>query len=115
MSTRKGRTYERQAIKILIDLGFVILDQNYHTPYGELDVVANEGECLCFVEVKGRQGKSDWNIDSIPSSKRAKIIASIEYYLQNKDEQLEYSEIDIVAFYIEGEHYTLLRNAFDGE
>lgn len=50
-----GRWGERVAIRYLRRKGFVILDRNVYTPYGELDVVALDGRELVFVEVKARR------------------------------------------------------------
>ena len=80
MSTRKGRRYEEEASKALEELGLSLLERNYHTPFGELDIVAKDGDCLCFVEVKGRSSISEWTLDALPISKQRKIINSIEYY-----------------------------------
>ena len=114
MSTRKGRRYEEEASRALEELGLLLLERNYHTPFGELDIIAKDGNCLCFVEVKGRYSASEWNIDSIPESKQRKIIASIEYYLQQKGDELSYQELEIGAFFLEGGKCTFLRDAFDG-
>lgn len=50
-----GRWGERVAIRYLRRKGFIILDRNVFTPYGELDVVALDGRELVFIEVKTRR------------------------------------------------------------
>jgi len=46
---------EETAARFLIDKGYRILDRNWYASHGELDLVAQEGETLVFVEVKARR------------------------------------------------------------
>lgn len=50
-----GRTGERLAAEHFERRGFVILDQNYRTRWGELDLVAYDEERIVFCEVKTRR------------------------------------------------------------
>ena len=50
----RGRVGEEEAVRWLTNHGFTVLDRNVVTKVGEIDVVAREGETLCFVEVKAR-------------------------------------------------------------
>ncbi len=53
----KGRTGEEIAAAYLARKGYQILMRNYRCRYGEIDIVARQGETLVFVEVKaGRSG-----------------------------------------------------------
>ena len=36
--------------------GLRIIDRNYHVRYGEIDLIAEEGDTLVFVEIKARRG-----------------------------------------------------------
>jgi putative endonuclease len=47
-----GRKGEDEAVKWLRNKGFRILDRNYLTKWGELDIVAQKGSSVVFVEVK---------------------------------------------------------------
>lgn len=49
-----GRTGEALAAEHLVRRGFRILDRNYRTRFGELDIVAFDGCTLVFCEVKSR-------------------------------------------------------------
>ena len=49
-----GRSGERRAVTYLRGRGYKILKTNYKTPYGEADIVAQEGETFVFCEVKAR-------------------------------------------------------------
>lgn len=52
----RGRTGEEQAVRWLERQGYRILDRNVVNRGGEIDVVAREGDTLCFVEIKARGG-----------------------------------------------------------
>jgi len=51
-----GRVGERLAANDLEERGYRILERNFRCQYGEIDLVAEEGEDLVFVEVKTRRG-----------------------------------------------------------
>jgi hypothetical protein len=51
---RIGRSGESEAVAALEGAGFRILARNYRSPFGEVDIVAEEGNVLVFVEVKTR-------------------------------------------------------------
>lgn len=57
MYTQKiGRYGEDLATRFLISKGFEILERNWRTRYGELDIIAKKREVIHFVEVKTRTG-----------------------------------------------------------
>jgi putative endonuclease len=49
---------EALACQALEQRGYVILDRRYRTKHGEIDIIARDGDCLVFVEVKARQDGS---------------------------------------------------------
>ncbi|MGB7589524.1 MAG: YraN family protein [Solirubrobacterales bacterium] len=56
---RLGQTAEDLVATRLVAAGWRILERNSRTRYGELDIVAVDGSCLVFVEVKaGREGST---------------------------------------------------------
>lgn len=50
-----GRRGEQAAVNHLIRQGFSIVERNYRTRWGELDIVAYDGKALVFCEVKARR------------------------------------------------------------
>ncbi|PZS08282.1 MAG: YraN family protein [Solirubrobacterales bacterium] len=52
---RLGRLGEQLAAEHLLERGFVIVERNYRTRWGELDIVAFDGRTLAFCEVKTRR------------------------------------------------------------
>jgi uncharacterized protein (TIGR00252 family) len=57
VSTAIGRRAETAASEYLAGCGYIIIDQNWRTRWCEIDIIAQKGGCIYFVEVKYR--KSD--------------------------------------------------------
>ena len=53
-----GRSGEAAAARYLRRNSYHVLDTNYRTRYGEVDIIARRGDLVCFVEVKTRRGAS---------------------------------------------------------
>jgi putative endonuclease len=70
-----GDTGEQLAADHLAHRGFQILDRNYRTRWGELDIVACDGRQIVFCEVKcriaNRAGRDP--LESVHPSKRAQV------------------------------------------
>ncbi len=47
-----GNLGEDRAVEYLENLGYEIFERNFRTRFGEIDIIARDGETLCFVEVK---------------------------------------------------------------
>jgi putative endonuclease len=72
---RLGQLGERLAAEHLGRRGFTILERNYRSRWGELDLVAFDGAVLIFVEVKTRRLAGDQAIvfDALHARKRAQV------------------------------------------
>ncbi len=57
-----GRLGEQLAAAHLERLGFTIVERNARTRYGEIDLIAFDGEALVFVEVKSRRARKRWQL-----------------------------------------------------
>ncbi len=70
-----GETGERLAAEHLSRLGFRILDRNYRTRWGELDIVAADRRRIVFCEVKCRIATADGRdpLESLHAAKRAQV------------------------------------------
>ncbi|GIH06044.1 UPF0102 protein [Rhizocola hellebori] len=53
-----GQWGEKVAASYLVSQGLVLLDRNWRTAAGEIDIIAKEGDSLVFCEVKTRRGKA---------------------------------------------------------
>jgi putative endonuclease len=80
-----GAFGEAQAVRHLKKAGYIILEQNYHTRSGEIDIIARDGEELVFVEVKSRISTEDiLPREAVNYTKQQHIKkAAQQYYYQN--------------------------------
>jgi putative endonuclease len=77
-----GGDAEERAAAFLEARGLRILQRNYRTRQGEIDLIAQEGATLVFVEVRQRSGtRFGGALGSIDSRKRARIEAAARHYL----------------------------------
>ena len=77
-----GRRAETLAAEHLIANGLTIIDRNFRTRFGEIDLIARDGVTLVFVEVRMRSSQAyGGGIESISSAKRARLIAAAKGYL----------------------------------
>ncbi len=92
--------------------GYCISEINFRCKFGEIDIVATDGEYLCFVEVKYRtSSKSGHPEEAVNYRKQRRICRVSDFYLlrygKGMDTQIRY---DVVA--IEGTEICLYKNAF---
>ena len=81
-----GRVGEQKAAEHLEKKGYKIIEKNYKTHLGEIDLIANDGEEIVFIEVKTRSndsyGKPSEAVDTKKQEKYYKVAE--EYLLRNK-------------------------------
>lgn len=70
-----GRRGEQLACEHLVRRGFQILERNYRTRWGELDIVAFDGATIVFCEVKTRRagGRCGAPLEALDPRKRAQV------------------------------------------
>ncbi len=77
-----GRHGEDLACAYLLEQGYEILARNWRCPRGEIDIVAREGDCLAFVEVKTRRGhRLQYPEDAMTSAKQRRVSELGRWYL----------------------------------
>ena len=86
----RGQIGEQAVAEELIRKGYKILEQNWHSRYGEIDIIAEKGEILAFVEVKARNPRSKGTpAEAVTPAKRKKIIQTALLYIQETGSQLQ--------------------------
>ena len=98
----RGDRAERLACGYLSAHGFEIIERNVRFPVGEIDIVAREGDALCFVEVRSTTSQA-WGgaLASITSPKQRRLIRAAQWYLQSCRVQYTPTPKDLVWGYID--------------
>jgi putative endonuclease len=107
-----GKIGENICRKFLMKQGFTILETNYRTKYGELDIIAKKDNVLRFVEVKSVKVRdlsaiSELKIqpeDNLTKSKWSKLLITTSLYLEHKNltDKVNY-QMDLACVYINTE------------
>ena len=81
-----GKIGELLAMKFLKQKGYQIIERNYRSAWGEIDLVVQDGDVLAFVEVKTRRSlKFGAPQLAVTNSKQRKISKTALQYLQEKE------------------------------
>lgn len=92
-----GQAGEKLAASYLTSLGYQIIEQNFRTPRGEIDIIAQDGEQIVFVEVKTRNNaRFGLPEEAVNQKKLAKIKLAGQYWL-NQNQFYQSARIDLIA------------------
>jgi putative endonuclease len=110
-----GRGGEEIAARHLSERGLTILERNVRFRDGEIDLVAEEGPALVFVEVRRRKaGEAGTAAESVTAKKRARVVRAARRWLaRHPKESARPVRFDVVA--VDGEPPVVewIRGAFD--
>jgi len=103
LSSTQGKLAEDFAVNLLNTNGYKVIDRNFHSRFGEIDIIALKEDVLVFVEVKARWslkfGKPE---EAVTPSKLWKIGRTGEYYSLLHPDLPKKLRIDVVALEIDG-------------
>ena len=97
-------------------MGYKILQKNYRTKIGEIDIIAKDGNTIVFIEVKARRslfyGSSKY---AVTFGKQKKISMVALYYLKTKKLSNAKARFDVVAinFSRKVPEIEIIKNAFE--
>lgn len=116
-NTHIGHTGENLACTYLQDNGCIILDRHYRNRFGEIDIIAQDTDTLCFVEVKTRtSARTGDPSDAVTRIKQQHLIHAAESYLQecaNKTPaEIRFDVISIILT-APTPHIQWIKNAFE--
>lgn len=88
MNTRRfGLHGEGIAARFVEELGFEILERNYNTRSGEVDIVGRRSDVLVFFEVKSRQAAGIEDLEYLMTPrKQQRIIRTAKHFLMTRRE-----------------------------
>jgi putative endonuclease len=115
----QGRVGEEDAVRWLVAQGYEIVERNVTNHAGELDVVAKEGETLCFLEIKARATDTFGPaIAAVDARKQRRISRAAALYIAVKGAAKGLHNapcrFDVLGLDWQGDgwRYTLIRDAF---
>lgn len=88
-----GREGEQRAVEYLKKSGFEIVKTNFHSRFGEIDIIAKDEKTLHFIEVK--TSKHYDPIERITPKKYEKILKTINYFFYQNPLDLDY-QVDAI-------------------
>ncbi len=117
---RKGNMGEDFAADYLEKQGYKIIERNFNTKLGEIDIIAQDGRYLAFIEVKSRADDCMYAPrQAVTPAKQRKICkAAMLYKLRkglNGQPRFDVFEIIYGKFDLEIKKYTHIKNAFGTE
>ena len=82
---RLGVQGETMACEEIEKLGYSIIERRYRTRFGEIDVIANDGGTVVFVEVKTKTDSSFSDpVESVTKQKQRRLVSMAEQYVAYK-------------------------------
>lgn len=95
-----GSYYEEIASTYLIEKGYEIICHNFRSKFGEIDIIACDGEYIVFIEVKYRKTKQfGYPREAVTYQKQRRIIRTAQYFLLTqigKEQSCRFDVIEIL-------------------
>ncbi len=113
---RLGRAGEVSAERFLRKKGYRIIERNYRTRFGELDIIARDGRTLVFVEVKARTGQAFGSPgEAVGRRKQSRLTLAAGLYMEERRLRDLPVRFDVVGVLGDGPgaEMELLQDAFE--
>ncbi|MHB8092544.1 MAG: YraN family protein [Syntrophales bacterium] len=111
-----GKRGEELAAVYLAKVGYRIIERNYRCIFGEIDIVAEEGGSIVFIEVKSRRSIAYGDPQLAVGARKQKKISMVALnYIEEKHQHSRNARFDVVAVKIlpAGTTIELIKNAFE--
>jgi putative endonuclease len=111
-----GKAAEKKATEFLKANGYKILALNYKTKLGEIDIIAQDRDVICFVEVKARHSLNlGTPQEAVSSGKQRQISKAAVYYLKFNHLLERAARFDVLSLLYTGNlaEISLIKDAFE--
>ncbi|QCX32257.1 YraN family protein [Caloramator sp. E03] len=113
-----GKLGEDIAVKYLKQNGYIILQKNYRTKYGEIDIIAKDDKYLVFIEVKARRSQNfGYPREAVDIYKQTRIKNIASLYLASKKITNSKVRFDVVEVVLDNDDNVksilIIKDAFD--
>jgi len=110
-TVERGADAEARAVHVLEREGYRIVERNFRCKTGELDIVAFQGEVLCFVEVRSRADDAHGDAAEMIDRRKQRQVARVAMqFISLRNPSFARSRFDVVA--ITGDRVELIRDAW---
>lgn len=90
MSRAKGDEAEERACGYLLEHGFIILERNFYSRFGEIDIIALKEDVLHFIEVKSGVDYES-AVQNITKRKLSRVIKTADVYMKKNYINVDFS------------------------
>jgi len=90
MSRAKGNVAEERACGFLYDHGYTVLERNFYSRFGEIDIIATKENILHFIEVKSAEDY-ELAIQNITPRKLSRLIKTAQIYMSKNSFDADFS------------------------
>ena len=109
----KGKLGEEIALKYIISKGGKVIERNYRTKIGEVDLIVRLNGELVFVEVKSRSNINyGYPSESVNYKKKRKITNVAKYYIFDNSLENLSIRFDVIEIYLNEKKINHIANAF---
>lgn len=110
-----GTRGEAEAVRLLKRQGYRILERNYRTRLGEIDIIAKDRHTIVFIEVKTRRtGRFGSPKAAVTPLKQRRLSKTALTYLKSTRQTSAHARFDVVAIdTTTGGGHEIIRNAFE--
>lgn len=116
LSTILGTRTEKRAERWLKKQGLKIIHRNYKCKHGEIDLIAQSGNALVFVEVRYRKGGGFFGdaVDSVTKKKQQRIVrAATNFLLRHTRYEARACRFDVLAYHGDNNNPEWIIGAFN--
>ncbi len=85
-----GKFAEQVAVDFYISQGYAVRERNWRLNKIEIDIIAQTGNTIVFVEVKARSGRDEDPVDAVTREKMRFMAKGADHYLRNMKGRYEY-------------------------
>lgn len=116
---KTGKAGEDITCRYIENTGMEILARNFHCRGGEIDIIAQDGNCVAFIEVKTRSSVSYGTAaEAVTIAKQRKITLAAYEYIEKNRLHDGYFRFDVAEVYIDKwigrVTVNYMKNAFEG-
>jgi len=106
MSRAKGNIAEDKACEFLLNNNYIVVERNFYSRFGEIDIITSKDDVLHFIEVKSGENY-ELAVQNITPSKVSKLIKTAYVYMKKNSLDCDFT---LDAIIVTPQNIELLEN-----